>query len=51
MKNKNNDSIANLTLRLVIITVAAGLVLGLVYSITKDPIAYQEELKATSARQ
>ena len=49
--SKNNDSIANLTLRVVIITVCAGLVLGLMYAITKDPIAYQEELKATTARQ
>lgn len=46
-----SDSIGNLVLRLVIITVAAGLILGLVYTVTLGPITAQEELKATSARQ
>lgn len=50
MKNKNNDSILNLTLRLVIITVCAGLILGLVYAITKDPIEAQQKLQAETAR-
>ena len=46
-----NNSILNLTLRLVIITICAGLILGLVYSVTKEPIAKQNELKETTARQ
>lgn len=45
------DSIFTLVLRLVIITVCAGLILGLVYAVTKDPIAQQELKKATEARQ
>jgi electron transport complex protein RnfG len=48
---KNKDSILTLTLSLVIITVCAGLILGLVYGITKEPIARQQELKETLARQ
>ncbi len=51
MKNENVKDILNLTLRLLIITVAAGLILGLVYTITKDPIIDQELKKATLARQ
>lgn len=51
MNKANNDSILNLVLRLVVITVCAGLILGLVYAVTKDPIAEQELKKATEARQ
>ncbi|MEG0382509.1 MAG: RnfABCDGE type electron transport complex subunit G [Christensenella sp.] len=51
MSKANNDSIWNLALRLVIITVCAGLILGFVYGITKEPIAQQEIKKATEARQ
>ncbi|MEG1158708.1 MAG: hypothetical protein RSD64_04985, partial [Christensenellaceae bacterium] len=53
MKNKesNKESVSSLTLRLVIITLCAGLILGLVYGITKEPIAAQELKKATEARQ
>ena len=47
----NNDSILNLVLRLVIITVCAGLILGLVYVVTKEPIEQQNIKKATEARQ
>ena len=47
----NNNSILNLTLRLVIITLCAGLILGFVYAITKDPIEQQQIKKATEARQ
>lgn len=50
-KTANKESIFNLVLRLVIITVCAGLILGLVYAVTKDPIAQQELKKATEARQ
>ena len=48
---ENKDSIATLTLSLLIITVCAGLILGVVYSITKEPIAQQAALKETVARQ
>ncbi len=48
---KNKDSIATLVLRLAIITLCAGLVLGVVYTVTKEPIAQQDEKKATEARQ
>ncbi|HBU12944.1 MAG TPA: electron transporter RnfG [Clostridiales bacterium] len=48
---KNKSSILNLALRLAVITVCAGLALGLVYGVTKEPIEYQAELKATQARQ
>ncbi len=48
---KNKDSILNLTLRLLIITVAAGLILGLVYGVTKGPIEQQTLKKETEARQ
>ena len=51
MNKAKNDSIFNLVIRLVIITVCAGLILGLVYGITKEPIAQQELKKATEARQ
>lgn len=51
MSKANQDSILNLVLRLVIITVCTGLILGVVYSITKEPIAQQEAAKATEARQ
>ncbi|MEA5002685.1 MAG: RnfABCDGE type electron transport complex subunit G [Christensenella sp.] len=51
MNKTKSDSIFNLTIRLVIITVCAGLILGLVYGITKGPIAEQELKKATEARQ
>ena len=40
----------NIALRLIIITVIAGLLLGLTYSSTKDPIAQQEALKASESR-
>lgn len=48
---KNKDSILNLTLRLVIITLCAGLILGVVYTITKGPIEQQTLKKATELRQ
>jgi electron transport complex protein RnfG len=48
---ENKDSIATLTLSLLIITICAGLILGVVYGITKEPIAWQEALKETAARQ
>lgn len=37
------DSIVRDTLILTVITLIAGLLLGLVYQITKEPIAQQEE--------
>lgn len=51
MNKANNDNILNLVLRLVIITVCAGLVLGFVYAVTKEPIEQQNIQKATAARQ
>lgn len=45
------DSIATLTLRLLVITLAAGLILGLVHAMTEEPIAEQQALKATLSRQ
>lgn len=51
MNKTNKDSILNLVLRLAVITVCAGLILGLVYAVTKEPIAQQELKKATEARQ
>ncbi len=51
MNKAKKDSIFNLVIRLVVITVCAGLILGLVYGITKEPIAQQELKKATEARQ
>ncbi len=50
-KDKKDNVIFLLTTRLAVITVCAGLILGLVYSVTEEPIARQEELKATTARQ
>lgn len=50
-QSKKMDSIGTLTLRLLIITLAAGLLLGLVYSVTKEPIAEQELLTANLSRQ
>jgi len=47
---KNDSSILNLTLRLLIITACAGLILGIVYSITSAPIAEQQLKKETEAR-
>lgn len=47
---KNKDSVANLALRLIIITVCAGLILGLVYGITKGPIGQQTEKQQNEAR-
>ena len=44
MNKAKNDSIFNLTLRLVIITVCAGLILGLVYGITKGPDVYKRQV-------
>ncbi len=41
---------AKIALRLIVITVIAGLLLGLTYSSTKDPIAQQEALKASESR-
>lgn len=43
-------NIIEMTLKLLIITVVAGLVLGVVYGITKDPIAAQEKAEADAAR-
>lgn len=49
-KAQDKNSIFNLTIRLLIITVVAGLILGLVYTVTKDPIEQQEVKRATEAR-
>lgn len=46
----NMDSIATLTIRLLIITVLAGLILGIVYSVTKEPIEQQNLLTANESR-
>lgn len=43
-------SVINIALRLIVITAAAGLLLGLTYSVTKDPIAYQQQLAASESR-
>ena len=45
MKNK----IVNDTIRLFIITLVAGIILGIVYNLTKAPIATQEELSKQNA--
>ena len=45
------NGIMKVALRLIIITAVAGLLLGLTYSVTKDPIARQEELNKKEARQ
>lgn len=50
-QTKNMDSVGTLTLRLLVITLAAGLILGLVYALTKEPIAEQQALKANLSRQ
>ena len=39
-----------ITIKLLIITLVAGAVLGLVYSVTKEPIAQQEIIRADKAR-
>ncbi len=44
-------NIVVITLKLLIITVIAGIILGVVNAITKEPIAEQELKKATEARQ
>ena len=45
------NGVMKIALRLIIITAVAGLLLGLTYSVTKDPIAAQEEKNKTEARQ
>ena len=47
-KNETGDMIKN-ALILFVITLIAGVLLGLVYQITKDPIAYQNSLKVEKA--
>lgn len=47
---KNKDSIGVLVLRLLIITVCAGLILGVVYTVTAEPIARQQEITANESR-
>jgi electron transport complex protein RnfG len=47
---KNNDGILTLTLRLLIITACAGLILGVVYGVTKGPIEQQQLIKENAAR-
>lgn len=47
---KKQDSIAVLVLRLLIITVCAGLILGVVYTVTAGPIAEQQEITANTSR-
>jgi len=47
-KNETGDMIKN-ALILFVITLIAGVLLGLVYQITKDPIAYQNALKVENA--
>lgn len=49
-QSKKMDSIGTLTLRLLIITLAAGLLLGLVHAVTEGPIAEQEILTANESR-
>lgn len=49
-QSKKMDSVGVLTLRLLIITLAAGLILGLVYSMTKGPIEQQQILTANESR-
>lgn len=48
---KKTDNIGVLVFRLLLITVCAGLILGLVYTITKEPIAQQAALAADRSRQ
>lgn len=47
---KNINSTGQLVLRLLIITLCAGLILGAVYTVTKDPIAEQQLLIADESR-
>lgn len=47
---KKSDAISTLVIRLLIITACAGLILGLVYSFTKDPIAQQQLKRENEAR-
>ena len=47
-KNETGDMIKN-ALILFVITLIAGVLLGLVYQITKEPIAYQNALKVEKA--
>lgn len=49
-QSKKLDSIGVLTLRLLIITLAAGLILGLVYTVTKGPIEQQQIQTANESR-
>jgi electron transport complex protein RnfG len=43
-------NILNIAARLILITAVAGMLLGLTYSVTKDPIAYQQQLAASESR-
>lgn len=47
---KKSDSVGTLVIRLLIITVCAGLILGLVYSFTKGPIEQQQLKQENEAR-
>ena len=47
----DKQSTLSLGLRLLLITLITGLILGLVYTITKDPISEQKEQAAQEARQ
>lgn len=47
-KNENSEMIKNAMI-LFVITLIAGILLGLVYQVTKAPIAYQEALKVENA--
>ena len=47
---RTTDNIGILVLRLLIITVCAGLILGVVYTVTKEPIAEQARLAADESR-
>lgn len=49
-QSKKMDSIGTLTLKLLIITLAAGLILGLVYTVTKEPIERQQIETANESR-
>lgn len=48
---KKMDSIGVLTMRLLLITLCAGLILGAVYQLTKEPIEQQQMLTANASRQ
>jgi len=43
-------STLNIALRLILITAVAGLLLGMTYSVTKDPIAIQQQMAASESR-